>query len=65
MVCIFIEIIVCLILCAFKKKEDRSDDEYEYEARYGRYVYPRHELIDSDAKDYHTKMPEKPVQMIS
>ena len=49
-VCIFIEIIVCLILCAFKKKEDRSDDEYEYEARYGRYVYPRHELIDSDAK---------------
>ena len=48
--CIFIEIIVCLILCAFKKKEDRSDDEYEYEARYGRYVYPRHELIDSDAK---------------
>ena len=49
-VCIFIEIIVCLILCAFKKKEDCSDDEYEYEARYGRYVYPRHELIDSDAK---------------
>ena len=49
-VCIFIEIIVCLILCAFKKKEDHSDDEYEYEARYGRYVYPRHELIDSDAK---------------
>ena len=49
-VCIFIEIIVCLILCAFKKKEDRSDDEYEYEARYGRYVYPRHELIDSDEK---------------
>ena len=49
-VCIFIEIIVCLILCAFKKKEDRSDDEYEYEARYGRYVYPRHELIDADAK---------------
>ena len=49
-VCIFIEIIVCLILCAFKKKEDHSDDEYEYEARYGRYVYPRHELIHSDAK---------------
>ena len=38
--CIFIELIVCLILCAFKKKEDHSDDEYEYEARFGRYAYP-------------------------
>ena len=47
-VCIFIELVVCLILCAFKKKEDHSDDEYEYEARFGRYVYPRQELIDSE-----------------
>ena len=40
-VCVFIEIVVCLILCAFKKKEDHSDDEFEYEARFGRYAYPR------------------------
>ncbi|MDO5340150.1 MAG: hypothetical protein Q4E78_08535 [Eubacteriales bacterium] len=39
-VCVFIELVVCLILCAFKKKEDHSDDEYEYEARFGRYAYP-------------------------
>ena len=48
-VCIFIEIVVCLILCAFKKKEDHSDDEFEYEARFGRYAYPRREYIETEA----------------
>lgn len=47
--CVFIELVVCLVLCAFKKKEDNSDDEYEYEARFGRYVYPGQELISHDA----------------
>ena len=48
-VCVFIELVVCLILCAFKKKEDHSDDEYEYEARFGRYAYPRREYIETEA----------------
>ena len=48
-VCVFIEIVVCLILCAFKKKEDHSDDEFEYEARFGRYAYPRREYIETEA----------------
>ena len=48
-VCIFIELVVCLILCAFKKKEDHSDDEFEYEARFGRYAYPRREYIETEA----------------
>ena len=48
-VCVFIEIVVCLILCAFKKKEDHIDDEFEYEARFGRYAYPRREYIETEA----------------
>ena len=48
-VCVFVEIVVCLILCAFKKKEDHSDDEFEYEARFGRYAYPRREYIETEA----------------
>ena len=47
-VCIFIEIVVCLMICAFRKKEDHSDDEYEYETRYGRLVYIRPELLESE-----------------
>ncbi len=48
-VCVFIELVVCLILCAFKKKEDHSDDEYEYEARFGRYAYPGAGYIEDKA----------------
>ena len=40
---------VCLILCAFKKKEDHSDDEYEYEARFGRYAYSGAGYIEDKA----------------
>ena len=48
-VCVFIELVVCLILCAFKKKEDHSDDEYEYEARFGRYAYSGAGYIEDKA----------------
>ena len=34
-VCAVLEIIIVLILCAFKKPEDHSDDEFEYEKYYG------------------------------
>ena len=40
---------MCLILCAFKKKEDHSDDEYEYEARFGRYAYSGAGYIEDKA----------------
>ena len=36
------------MICAFRKKEDHSDDEYEYETRYGRLVYIRPELLESE-----------------
>ena len=48
-VCAVLEIIIVLILCAFKKPEDHSDDEFEYEARFGRYAYPRREYIETEA----------------
>ena len=34
---------------AFKKKEDHSDDEYEYEARFGRYAYSGAGYIEDKA----------------
>lgn len=37
-VCAVLEIIIVLILCAFKKPEDHSDDEFEYEKYYGKYT---------------------------
>ncbi len=37
--CLVIEILVLLCMSAFKKKEDNSDDESEYERRYGNVLY--------------------------
>ena len=37
-VCAVLEIIIVLILCAFKKPEVHSDDEFEYEKYYGKYA---------------------------
>jgi len=46
-VCLFIELIVCLFLTAFKKKEE-FDDELEYERRFGAYAYMRRpELLET------------------
>ena len=50
-VCMFIEIIVCLIMSAFKSKEDDFNHEYEYERRFGRMDYIDHsttELYNGD-----------------
>lgn len=49
-VCMFIEIIVCLIISAFKSKEDDFNHEYEYERRFGRMDYIDHkpQLIETD-----------------
>lgn len=36
--CLFLELIVVFVLGAFKKPDDNSDDELEYERRYGQYA---------------------------
>lgn len=39
-VCVFVELIVCLFLSAFKTKDDDFNHELEYERRFGKYSYP-------------------------
>lgn len=37
-VCLILELVIVLIMCAFKKPVDHSDDELEYEKYYGKYT---------------------------
>lgn len=57
-VCMFIEIIVCLIMSAFKSKEDDFNHEYEYERRFGRIDYIDHkpQLIETDKDNSTTEL---------
>ena len=57
-VCMFIEIIVCLIMSAFKSKEDDFNHEYEYERRFGRLDYIDHkpQLIETDKDNSTTEL---------
>ena len=57
-VCMFIEIIVCLIMSAFKCKEDDFNHEYEYERRFGRMDYIDHkpQLIETDKDNSTTEL---------
>lgn len=57
-VCMFIEIIVCLIMSAFKSKEDDFNHEYEYERRFGRKDYIDHkpQLIETDKDNSTTEL---------
>ena len=57
-VCLFIEIIVCLIISAFKSKEDDFNHEYEYERRFGRMDYIDHkpQLIETDKDNSTTEL---------
>lgn len=57
-VCMFIEIIVCLIMSAFKSKEDDFNHEYEYERRFGRMDYIDHkpQLIETDKDNSTTEV---------
>lgn len=57
-VCMFIEIIVCLIISAFKSKEDDFNHEYEYERRFGRMDYIDHkpQLIETDKDNLTTEL---------
>lgn len=57
-VCMFIEIIVCLIISAFKSKEDDFNHEYEYERRFGSMDYIDHkpQLIETDKDNSTTEL---------
>lgn len=57
-VCMFIEIIVCLIMSAFNSKEDDFNHEYEYERRFGRMDYIDHkpQLIETDKDNSTTEL---------
>lgn len=57
-VCMFIEIIVCLIISAFKSKEDDFNHEYEYERRFGRmdYIDHKQQLIETDKDNSTTEL---------
>jgi capsular polysaccharide biosynthesis protein len=57
-VCMFIEIIVCLIMSAFKSKEDDFNHEYEYERRFGRmdYIDYKPQLIETDKDNSTTEL---------
>ena len=57
-VCMFIEIIVCLIMSAFKSKEDDFNHESEYERRFGRMDYIDHkpQLIETDKDNSTTEL---------
>lgn len=37
-ICLAIETVIMLLICAFRKPEDNSDDESEYEKYYGKYA---------------------------
>lgn len=57
-VCMFIEIIVCLIMSAFKSKEDDFNHEYEYERRFGHmdYIDYKPQLIETDKDNSTTEL---------
>ena len=57
-VCMFSEIIVCLIMSAFKSKEDDFNHEYEYERRFGRmdFIDQKPQLIETDKDNSTTEL---------
>ena len=52
-VCAVLEIIIVLILCAFKKPEDHSDDEFEYKK------HEEEKREDDNVKQSHEPQPQK------
>lgn len=55
-ICLFIEVIACLFMSAFKSKDDDYNHEFEYERRFGHMDYIDHkpQLIE-DGKDKQAK----------
>ena len=55
-ICLFIEVILCLFMSAFKSKDDDYNHEFEYERRFGHMDYIDHkpQLIE-DGKDKQAK----------
>lgn len=64
--CLIVEILVLLVLSAFKKPNDHSDDEFEYERHYGSYAALGSRqtglLTATDAKASEVNVPKKAVE---
>lgn len=60
-ICIFIEMIICLFLSAFKSKDEDFNHDYEYERRFGQLEYIEHkpQLIEADDKNAEKKSSKK------
>lgn len=61
--CVVLELVVVLVICAFKKPEDHSDDEFEYEKYYGKYAaihapQPQNFIDDKKTSEEQKKEPE-------
>lgn len=52
-ICLFAELIVCLALSAFKREVDNSDDEYDYERKYGKYAESKNKKQEKTIKFSH------------
>ncbi len=50
-ICVILEMIIILIISAFKKPVDNSDDELEYERHYGKYSNSNEEQLLLESKD--------------
>lgn len=70
--CLAIEILVLLCMSAFKRKEDNSDDESEYERRYGNVVYipagdnfPKSTRRDDDLSNDDHEVEKETIKVVS
>ena len=58
-ICIILEIITVLIINAFKKPEDNSDDEWEYERHYGKYAKANNDTLLLTGDNVHLSKKEQ------
>ena len=65
-ICLVLEIVVMLLICAFRKPQDNSDDESEYEKYYGKYAALNAQeqayIGSADEEGRHDSHEEKKVQ---
>lgn len=65
-ICLVLEIVIMLLICAFRKPQDDSDDESEYEKYYGKYAALNAQeqayIGSADEEGRHDSHEEKKVQ---
>lgn len=65
-ICLVLEIVIMLLICAFRKPQDNSDDESEYEKYYGKYAALNAQeqayIGSADEEGRHDSHEEKKVQ---